>query len=210
MRLDHQVEFGEHIAVLGSAKELGSWKKEVMMEWTENGWLCELELKGGESVEYKFVIVGKDKNLAWESGDNRVLMLPGRGSFEMVCHWNMTDEPVGLLPLDLEEEGEVEAVSDHGVTVDNVAETEIVASPFVEQWQGKDVSFVRSKDQLDMEKERKWDTSGLEGIALKLVEGDKNARNWWQKVRHWHIFFIPDKYNICLFACSVSTYAIHY
>ncbi|KAL3506570.1 hypothetical protein ACH5RR_031952 [Cinchona calisaya] len=182
--VNHQVEFGEHIAVLGSAKELGSWKKGVMMEWTENGWLCDLELKGGESVEYKFVILRTDKDLAWESGDNRVLLLPGRGSFEMVCHWNMTGEPVDLLPLDLEkEEEEVEAVNDNGSTVvDDVAETEIVASPFVEQWQGKVASFVRSKEQLDMEKERKWDTSGLEGIALKLVEGDKNSRNWWRKL----------------------------
>ncbi|XP_027165798.1 phosphoglucan, water dikinase, chloroplastic [Coffea eugenioides] len=183
--LNHQVEFGEHIALLGSAKELGSWKKELMMDWTEDGWVCELELKGGEPVECKFVIVRKDKSRAWESGDNRVLMLPEGGSFKTVFHWDRTGEAVEFLPLDLEkeeEEGGVGATGNGSAVADDVADTEIVASPLVEQWQGKVVSFVRSKEQLNIEKERKWDISGLEGIALKLVEGDKNSRNWWRKL----------------------------
>lgn len=180
LRLDHQVEYGEHVAVLGSAKELGSWKEKVMMDWTENGWLCELELKGNRSVEYKFVIVGKDKNLLWESGNNRVLMLPREGSFGLVCNWNMTSENANLVSL--EAEG-IEKVGDNGsTTVKDIAVGGVVSSPFVEQWQGKSISFVRSKEHLDMNKESKWDTSGLEGLALKLVEGDKNARNWWRKV----------------------------
>lgn len=180
LRLDHQVEYGEHVAVLGSAKELGSWKEKVMMDWTENGWLCELKLKGNRSVEYKFVIVGKDKNLLWESGNNRVLMLPREGSFGLVCNWNMTSENANLVSL--EAEG-IEKVGDNGsTTVKDIAVGGVVSSPFVEQWQGKSISFVRSKEHLDMNKESKWDTSGLEGLALKLVEGDKNARNWWRKV----------------------------
>lgn len=180
LRLDHQVEYGEHVAVLGSAKELGSWKEKVMMDWTENGWLCELELKGNRSVEYKFVIVGKDKNLLWESGNNRVLMLPREGRFGLVCNWNMTSENANLVSL--EAEG-IEKVGDNGsTTVNDIAVGGVVSSPFVEQWQGKSISFVRSKEHLDMNKESKWDTSGLEGLALKLVEGDKNARNWWRKV----------------------------
>lgn len=180
LQLDHQVEFGEHVAVLGSIKELGSWKEKVMMDWTENGWLCELELKGNRSVEYKFVIVGKDKKLMWESGNNRVLTLPREGSFGIVCNWNMTGENANLVPLEAEE---IEKVGDNGsTTVKDIAVGGVEASPFVEQWQGKSISFVRSKEHLDMDKESKWDTSGLEGLALKLVEGDKSARNWWMKV----------------------------
>ncbi|KAL2467661.1 Phosphoglucan [Forsythia ovata] len=77
VRLDHQVEFGEHVAILGSAEELGTWKKTVMMDWTENGWVCDLELESNEEpIEYKFVIIGKDKkNLTWEIGDNRIFKL---------------------------------------------------------------------------------------------------------------------------------------
>ena len=159
------------------------------MDWTEDGWVCELELKESEPVECKFVIVRKDKRRAWESGDNRVLMLPEGGSFKTVFRWDRTGEGVEFLPLYLEkeEEGGVGATGNGSAVADDVADTEIVASPLVEQWQGKVVSFVRSKEQLNIEKERKWDISGLEGIALKWVEGDKNSRNWWRKVRHWQI-----------------------
>ncbi|XP_062082125.1 phosphoglucan, water dikinase, chloroplastic-like [Humulus lupulus] len=41
---------------------------------------------------------------------------------------------------------------------------------------------MRSNEHRDRESERRWDTSGLEGLALKFVEGDRNARNWWRKL----------------------------
>uniref|UniRef100_A0A5B6ZH23 CBM20 domain-containing protein n=1 Tax=Davidia involucrata TaxID=16924 RepID=A0A5B6ZH23_DAVIN len=181
VRLDHQVEFGDHVAILGSTKELGSWKKKVAMNWTNNGWFCELELKGGESVEYKFVIMREDKSINWESGDNRVLKLPEGGCFSMVSRWDMTAETVDLLPLDLEEDEE--DVGDNGSAVtDGATYFEAGTSPFVEQWQGKAASFMQSNEHRNREAERKWDTSGLEGFALNLVGGDHNARNWWQKL----------------------------
>ncbi|KAF3455421.1 hypothetical protein FNV43_RR00046 [Rhamnella rubrinervis] len=99
VRLDHQVKFGEHVVILGSTKEFGSWKKRVPLNWTESGWVGDFELKGGESVEFKFVIVGKDKTKLWESGENRVIKLPKQGCFGLVCHWNHTGETVDLLAL---------------------------------------------------------------------------------------------------------------
>jgi phosphoglucan,water dikinase len=183
LRLDHQVKFGEHVVILGSAKELGSWKKNVPMKWTEKGWVCELELKGGESIEYKFVIVSKDKNKVWEGGDNRVLKLPMGGSFTMVCIWNATGESVNLLPLGSGENEENYDLGDNGsVVTDAATHLEAGTSPFVGQWQGKAISFMQSNEHRNRETEIKWDTSGLEGLALKLVEGDRSARNWWRKV----------------------------
>ncbi|KAL7219749.1 hypothetical protein ACSBR2_012751 [Camellia fascicularis] len=180
VRLDHQVQFGDHVAVLGSTKELGSWKKQVAMKWTENGWVCAVELEGGDSVEYKFVIVRKNKKVVWESGDNRVLKLPKGGSFAIICHWDMTGEAVDLLPLDLEQNVEgVEYVGDNGSAATDVV---VGTSSFVEQWQGKAASFMRSNEHHNREADRKWDTSGLEGLAVKLVEGDRNGRNWWRKL----------------------------
>ncbi|XP_065861529.1 phosphoglucan, water dikinase, chloroplastic isoform X3 [Euphorbia lathyris] len=180
--LDHQVEFGEHVVIVGSPKELGQWKKKVPMIWTESGWICDLELTGGESIEYKFVIVGKGDKLVWECGDNRGLKLPKSGSYEMICHWNATAEPIHLLPMDLEEnEVDIEVVDQNG-SVSDASYLEVETSPFVGQWQGRSVSFMRSNEHSNRESERQWDTSGLEGLALKLVEGDKNARNWWRKL----------------------------
>ncbi|KAJ4968179.1 hypothetical protein NE237_014880 [Protea cynaroides] len=185
VRLDHQVQFGEHVAILGSTKELGSWKKNLKMNWTENGWVCVVELKGDQPVEFKFVIAGKNnKSMIWEKGDNRVLKLPKEGVFEMVCHWSMTGETVNLLPSDLVKEGkEGEATSSNGsAVVDSAPVPEGERSPFVEKWQGRSVSFMRSNEHSNREMRSTWNTKGLEGLALKLVEGDRNARNWWRKL----------------------------
>lgn len=156
----------------------------MLMNWTESGWVCDLELKGGESIEFKFVVITKDKNIIWERGDNRTIKLPKVGSYKIVCQLHATAEPIDLLPLDLEEnevdvegEGEGENGSVSGATL-----LEVETSPFVGQWKGKDASFMRSNEHRNRETERKWDTSGLEGLALALVEGDRNARNWRKKV----------------------------
>lgn len=183
--LKHQVQFGESVAIMGSAKELGSWKKPQAMTWTENGWVCNLELRGEEPIEFKFVIVGQDKSLAWESGDNRIIQIPKGGNFTLNCHWSTTTEAMKLLPTEyVESQDLVESLNGTGSIVpDNAAtESEVGTSPFVEQWQGRNATFMRSNEHGNRETERKWDTSGLEGLALKLVQADKNARNWWRKL----------------------------
>lgn len=186
VRLDHQVEFGEHVVVLGSTKELGLWKKQAPMHWTPEGWVCELELSGGEVVEYKFVIVTKGKKgMIWEDGENRVLKLPEEGMFDMVCRWNMTGEALDLLGADIDEkveELESEDGGDATASEDGLVISEGEPNPFVEQWQGRAASFMRSNEHKSRETERRWDTDGLDGVVLKLVEGDRVARNWWRKV----------------------------
>ncbi|RWR87190.1 phosphoglucan, water dikinase, chloroplastic isoform X1 [Cinnamomum micranthum f. kanehirae] len=183
VRLDHQVEFGEHVAILGSCKELGSWKKKVAMTWTADGWVSDLELKGGSEVEYKFVIVKKDKKMAWEEGGNRVLKLPKEGDFGLVCHWNRTGEDVKLLGLD-SSVGKRDDVGNWSAVAEVVAP--VVAeggpSPFVQEWQGRAASFMRSNEHVNRESERRWNMDGLDGLALKLVEADRSARNWWRKL----------------------------
>ncbi|XAR58188.1 Phosphoglucan, water dikinase [Bertholletia excelsa] len=184
VHLDLQVQFGEHVAIMGSMKEFGSWKKKVAMNWTEYGWVCEVECKGGDSTEYKFVIVRKDDSMVWETGNNRMLKLPKEGSFKIICHWNMTSEAVDVVPLDLEqnEEGVENGDDDWSLASGDATQVEIEKSPFVGQWQGTAVSFMRSNEHHSREMEQRWDTSGLEGLALQLVEGDRNARNWWRKL----------------------------
>jgi phosphoglucan,water dikinase len=60
--------------------------------------------------------------------------------------------------------------------------SEAGSSPFVGEWQGKSISFMQSNQHHSNEAQRTWDTSGLQGLPLKLVQGDQSARNWWRKV----------------------------
>lgn len=168
VRLNHQVAFGEHVAMFGSAEEIGSWKEKSPLDWTESGWVCSLELTGGgqEALEFKFVVVRHDGSLSWESGHNRVLRLPeSGGAFSVVCHWDATGEALDVVVVPQEEE-----------------EVEVRKSTLGGEWRGKEASFMSSNEHGSREVGRSWDASGLEGPALKMVEGDRNSRNWWRKV----------------------------
>jgi len=198
-KLDHQVSFGEHHAVLGLSKAFGAWKKKLMMSWSESEWILDLETRGGEKVEYKFVIVSGDGKIIWEGGHNRVLDLPKEGRFEIVCHWDKTQEALDLQRMDRALAAlqtldmKKEATSSNGKpqveTYENVAE----ASPFVQGWQVKDITFMRYNGHSTRERKRSWNTSCLEGSAGKLVEVDQNKRNWWRKVRFICCYFLLKK-----------------
>ncbi|XP_020597527.1 phosphoglucan, water dikinase, chloroplastic-like isoform X2 [Phalaenopsis equestris] len=183
LRLEHQVEFGEHVAVLGSTKEFGTWTKQMPMQWTEAGWVCELDLRKGEVVEFKFVIITNGgKGIIWEEGENRVVAVPEDGVYDLVCGWNKMGEILDLMAGDSEVEVEGGGDGDGSYMEYNGVIAEAESTLFTEQWQGSQVSFMRSNEHGNREMERRWDTQGLDGLALELVEGDKKARNWWQKV----------------------------
>lgn len=183
VRMKHRVEFGEHVAVLGSSEEMGGWERKVPMTWTEEGWVAELEIEKGKRVEYKFVIVGGDGKLAWEGGGNRKLELEKGGRFEMVCHWDKTGETGNIVELEVvDEEGVDDDDDDASVAANASTASEVAPSPFVQDWQGRGAEFMRSNEHRSREVDRRWNTEGLEGLALRLVEGDKSARNWWRKV----------------------------
>ncbi|XP_014513502.1 phosphoglucan, water dikinase, chloroplastic [Vigna radiata var. radiata] len=181
VRLDHQVQFGDHVVIRGSAKELGSWNKNVPLNWTENGWVCHLEFKGTDHIQFKFVIVKKDSTLVWEAGENRDLKLPVAGNFATVATWDATKKNLELHPLDEQPQLQEETGNAYDAATSSVSE-EAEPSPFVGQWQGKPISFMRSNEHRTHETQRKWDTSGLHGLPLKLVQADQNARNWWRKL----------------------------
>ncbi|KAL2323805.1 hypothetical protein Fmac_022863 [Flemingia macrophylla] len=186
VRLDHQVQFGDHVVIRGSTKELGSWTNNVPLKWTENGWVCVLDFKGTDHIEFKFVTVNKDNSLVWEAGENRVLKLPGAGHFATVTTWNATQETLELQPLDESDKNveEDEEGVGFGYDADAAAGASVSEgdpSPFVGQWQGKPISFMQSNEHRSHETQRQWDTSGLQGLSLKLVQADQNARNWWRK-----------------------------
>ncbi|XP_023526016.1 phosphoglucan, water dikinase, chloroplastic-like isoform X2 [Cucurbita pepo subsp. pepo] len=179
VRLAHQVEFGESVAILGSSEELGSWKNCVLLNWSEDGWVCDLELRGDEQVEFKFVIVGKDGSVLWESGDNRVLHLPKIGKFSSVYQWNQTGEAVEMLALDVEEVSEedeilpldVEEVSEGdkmlALDVEEVSEEDEMLPLDVEEVSGGDKMLALNVEEV---------SEGDKMLALdveEVSEGDK-------------------------------------
>ncbi|XP_022979657.1 phosphoglucan, water dikinase, chloroplastic-like isoform X2 [Cucurbita maxima] len=165
VRLAHQVEFGESVAILGSSEELGSWKNCVLLNWSEDGWVCDLELRGDERVEFKLVIVGKDGSVLWESGDNRVLQLPKTGKFSSVYQWNQTGEAVEMLPLDVEEVSEEDEILP--LDVEEVSEGDKMLALDVEEVSEEDEMLA-----LDVEEV----SGGDKMLALnvkEVSEGDK-------------------------------------
>lgn len=188
LRLDHQVQFGEHHALIGSAEAMGSWQKKTVMNWTESGWVIDLVLNVGERIEFKYIIVLGNGEIIWEDGSNRVIEVPKGGSFDVVCRWNNTegitrlddkDDASGFVHMP-EESTEIGDASQNGSATKSKEQSEVGTS-FTQEWQGKDISFMRSNDHT-RGGAGKWDTSGLEGPALLLVDGDKNANNWWRKL----------------------------
>ncbi|XP_027189138.1 phosphoglucan, water dikinase, chloroplastic isoform X2 [Cicer arietinum] len=184
VRLDHQVQFGDHVALLGSTKQLGSWKTNVPLNWTQNGWVCDLDFKGGDHIEFKFLIVTNDGTVVWEAGQNRLLNLPAAGHFQTVATWNTTNQIMELLPLNEQQQQQqqddnLEHIED---TAASSSHSEAGPSPFVGEWQGKSISFMRTNEHQSNEAGRTWDTSDLQGLPLKLVQGDQTGRNWWRKL----------------------------
>ena len=180
VRLDHQVQFGEWHAILGSAKCIGAWQEKVPMKWTESGWVVDLEGEPGETVEYKHIIVNHDGNVIWEEGPNRTLSLPKEGEAELVTHWGQTQEELHFQWLSSQNGHagkQEEQVQDSQAVVEEKSEpaVEELSTSFVKEWQGASMKDRR-------ERSGKWDTTGLDGPALQIVEGDKSASNWWRKL----------------------------
>lgn len=187
LRIDHQVQFGESHAILGSAQCTGSWQERVPMHWTESGWVVELEASPQEKLEYKHIIITHSGDVVWEGGPNRTLSLPSEGEFDIVTHWDCTYEDLQLQgeqvanSLEVVRDSQQEQAETH-VSPSTQREAEIpvhvleeISTSFAQQWQGGPRSDER-------ERAGKWDVTGLDGPALQIVEGDKSASNWWRKL----------------------------
>lgn len=192
LRLDHQVHFGEHHALMGSAGSMGSWQERIPMNWTESGWVTDLEIDSGEHVEFKYVIVLADGNVVWEDGPNRVLDLTKGGSLELVSKWNDTQSSTLLESKEMSTPSEASSGNGSVIGVEELEASDtkapengagnfVASTGFVQEWQGRQVSFMRSNEH-KRENMGKWDTSGLEGSAFQLVDGDKRSNNWWRKL----------------------------
>lgn len=74
------VMFGEHLCLVGSCEELGSWNVEraPKFQWTHGDvWVADVELPSDTSAEFKVVhVVPSTGEYIWEYTNNRVLEVP--------------------------------------------------------------------------------------------------------------------------------------
>ncbi|GJP30882.1 hypothetical protein CLOM_g7209 [Closterium sp. NIES-68] len=196
-----QVKFGESIAVVGSADWLGSWSDPKALDWSEAGWSVTLDAPAGQEVEFKFVIVKNGKAAVWEDGPNRKVTVPGvdpRGKeFNADVDWNKTTATLSweVTKEDSEESFNGAPVGDSGSDSEGELSSaedggELEESAFAQKWAGRGVEFMRSNAHKS-ERRGRWDTTGLDGPAKKLVEADKGAGNWWRKLETVEQLLLP-------------------
>ena len=181
-KVKKKVNFGETLKLVGDSKLLGRWKPEkskVEMAWTA-GDVWEVRVGGdgaleslGDRLEFKFVVI-KDDGVHWEGGDNHVVdVREGLGRTAIVT-WG----------------GGVEMVAGNDGTASSVSETESSDSYDSSneefslnsfQWSGDEIVFMQSNEH-PRERQGQWNTDGLEGSALRLVQGDQYASNWLKKL----------------------------
>jgi regulator of replication initiation timing len=77
--LKFHVDYGQHIVLVGSMPELGSWvlSEGVNLTWSEGDmWNATVELPSTSVLEYKYVVVGSGGHaVSWQSGNNSVLAI---------------------------------------------------------------------------------------------------------------------------------------
>lgn len=87
-----RLNFGEHLRVVGSCAELGSWDAAAapMLNWQEGDcWVAELPLPPGECA-FKLVVVRSDGGQQWEEGGDRRVQVPRLTALRAVCRFGDT------------------------------------------------------------------------------------------------------------------------
>lgn len=81
--LEHHVDFGDSVCLVGDDPVLGSWSVDgsVSMTWSEGDvWTTELTIPAGNTVEYKYIVRHADGTVVeWLPGDNKVAAIPSDG-----------------------------------------------------------------------------------------------------------------------------------
>lgn len=94
--LKFHVDYGQHICLVGSMPELGSWilSDAINLTWSEGDmWNATVELPSTSVLEYKYVVVGQGGHaVAWQSGNNSVLAISD-GDEEVEVHDNWGGNP---------------------------------------------------------------------------------------------------------------------
>ncbi|KAL4852989.1 Phosphoglucan [Chlorella vulgaris] len=182
--VQQEVNYGETVRLVGSHSSLGNWKvrKGAAMKWEEGHvWSAEVSLPPGTTVEFKCVRArGEGDDADWEDGDNRSLAVPSAAAaveLEWGGSMSVDGKPSAAKPRQQQSQDWSSSSDDEGYTrvggsMDDSSRRE---------WKGRELRFMRSNEH-SRDRQGVWDTSGLEGGVLHLVEGDRDAANWLAKM----------------------------
>lgn len=175
--LTREVSFGRGHSVVGDHPALGGWDAAAApaMAWGEgHRWSAEVVLAPGTSLEFKCVELQDGGGAKWEGGDNRAVTVPdgAEGPVEIVLEWGRGGAGKAVKAAKAAARAAPAEVAGGapgggGVTSDDDA---VPGS----QWAGREVVFMQSNDH-STERRGVWETAGLEGEALQVVEGDREA-----------------------------------
>lgn len=178
--LQKKVEFGDRICVVGSAPSLGEWNVDAGRElsWNDGDiWTCEVELPEEEQVEFKIVTVRGGGHQEWEDGENRTI----QGTSTPI-EFDLNANQAGLEfnhngtgGHERHHDGAAASFdSDSGGGGAAFSDSDDLDRLPTSAWQGKGVEFMR-ENKHSKERSGTWDTSGLEGVMLELVQGDEKS-----------------------------------
>ncbi|XP_027908312.1 uncharacterized protein LOC114167424 isoform X1 [Vigna unguiculata] len=74
--LQKNCEFGEQFLIVGDDPSLGSWDplEALPMTWSEGHiWTAEVDMPAGKLIQFKFILKGKEGDIIWQPGSDRVI-----------------------------------------------------------------------------------------------------------------------------------------
>ena len=83
-------QWGQSIKVVGNHSALGSWSTASAVPLSSAAypvWRATVALPAGTSVQFKYIRVGSDGSVTWESGANRVVTVPASGVLTLNDTW---------------------------------------------------------------------------------------------------------------------------
>eukprot|EP00803_Ostreobium_quekettii_P004598 evm.model.scf_1052.1 EVM.evm.TU.scf_1052.1 scf_1052:16591-22201(-) len=163
----------EFLQISGEPDALGRWDREAaprMIPYGEDVWELDLMLGAGSTVEFACAMGGPDgrQGIGEEARSVNIPACCDRVDveFEFGIQDSMKVEAFREGGRPIEEEGiEEDSLARNGVA-----------------WQGREIKFLQSNDH-PRERNGMWRTEGLEGVAKALVEGDREAGSWLEKLQ---------------------------
>ncbi|GAB4819879.1 hypothetical protein N2152v2_006925 [Parachlorella kessleri] len=192
-KLQRKIKYGQSHAVVGNHPSLGKWKvsRAPQMGWSEGDtWQTEVSLPPGTALEFKCVRISNEGGeVKWEEGPNHVLTVPSNGVAQLAVEidWGSQAEATAQQAQQGASQGagpeggadvSSETANNGGPTVSSSFEERLPT----EGWQGRKTRFMQNNEHSREREGGVWNTEGLQGSVLALVEGDRDNGSWLGKL----------------------------